>query len=257
MSVVLGERSGPVLRIVLNRPERLNAVSEELYTELLNQLQAAVLDSSVRCVVLTGAGRAFSAGADLKAHRTADRSQADRATYVALGQQVCERIQKLPVPVVAEVRGYALGAGAEMAVSADFLVMAEDAKMGFPEVALGTFVGGGVTHRLPRLVGLRKATDLLLLGERFTGAQAVQWGLAHQAPPEAELTAVTDRLVSRLSSLAPLSVRRMKAALARDSGLDDALQAEAKDLLAVMGTDDWAEGVAAFGEGREPEFLGR
>lgn len=257
MSVVLGERSGPVLRIMLNRPERLNAVSEELYSELLDQLQVAALDSDVRCVVLTGAGRAFCAGADLKAHRTGERSNSDRATYVALGQQVCERIQKLLVPVIAEVRGYALGAGAEMAVSADFLVMAEDAQMGFPEVAIGTFVGGGVTHRLPRLVGLRKATELLLLGERFTGTQAVEWGLAHEAPPEAELTAVTDRLTRRLSRLAPLSVRRMKAVLARGGELDDALRAEAKDLLAMMRTGDWAEGVAAFGEGREPEFLGR
>jgi enoyl-CoA hydratase/carnithine racemase len=254
---VLVERVDGTVKIVLNRPERLNAVSEGLYRDMLEHLLAAESDSSVRCVVLTGAGRAFCAGADLKAHRDGQRTRQQQAEYVDLGQQVCAQIQQMGTPVVAQVRGYALGAGAEMAVSADFLVMAADAVMAFPEVAVGSFVGGGVTNRLPRLVGLRRAAELLILGDRFTGAQATTWGLAHAAPPPEQLDEVTDGLVGRLAAVAPLSLQCMKAALAREDALDDALAAEADDLLAMMRTRDWAEGVAAFAERRPPRFEGR
>jgi enoyl-CoA hydratase/carnithine racemase len=254
---VLTEVSERSVQIVLNRPERLNAVSEGLYRGVLDELHRADADPDIRCVLLTGAGRAFCVGADLKAHNAGTRSPEQQAEYVALGQRVCAQIQTMATPVVAKVRGYALGAGAELATSADFLVMADDARMGFPEVSIGTFVGGGVTHRLPRLVGLRRATELLVLGERFTGAQAREWGLAYTAPPEDRLDEVTDELVRQLTSKAPLSVARMKAALARDRSLDEAFLAEADDLLAVMRTQDWAEGVAAFAERREPRFQGK
>ena len=143
MPTVIAERRGPVLHVTLNRPERLNAVSEELYTAALDRLAAADADPEVRCVVLAGAGRAFCVGADLKAHGEGTRSGSDRERYVDLGQRVCAQIQQMGTPVVAAVHGYALGAGAEMAVSADFLVIADDAEMGFPEVSIGTFVGGG------------------------------------------------------------------------------------------------------------------
>jgi enoyl-CoA hydratase len=254
---VLAERDGAVLRLTLNRPERLNAVSEELYAALLECLTTAERDRRTRCVMLTGAGRAFCAGADLKAHGTRERTDDELKAYVGLGQRVCARIQQLAVPVVAAVRGYALGAGAELAVSADFLVIADDAQMGFPEAALGTFVGGGVTYRLPRLVGLRRATELLLLGQRFTGRQALEWGLAAAAPPDARLEREAGQLAARLAANAPLSTARIKRRLADSTSLRAAFRAEANDLLAVMGTQDWAEGVAAFAQRRAPVFQGR
>jgi enoyl-CoA hydratase len=255
--VLLAEHSGAVLRLTLNRPERLNAVSEELYGALLERLAVAEGDPRVRCVVLTGAGRAFCAGADLKAHRTRTRTDDELKAYVSLGQRVCARIQQLAVPVVAAVRGYALGAGAELAVSADFLMIADDAQMGFPEVSLGTFVGGGVTHRLPRLVGLRRATELLMLGQRLTGRQALQWGLAHAAPPDAQLEQATRGLAAQLAGNAPLSIARIKRRLADTTSLKAAVGAEANDLITVMGSEDWTEGVAAFAERRTPVFKGR
>jgi enoyl-CoA hydratase len=257
MSVVTAESRGAVLRVTLNRPERLNAVSEELYAALLEQLAAAEADPGIRCVLLTGAGRAFCVGADLKAHGERVRSQADQECYVELGQRVCARIQQMGTPVVAVVRGYALGAGAEMAVSADFLVIARDAQMGFPEVSIGTFVGGGVTHRLPRLVGLRKASELLTLGERFTGAQAAEWGLANAAVDPDRLDEAADDLAAALVAKAPISLARMKRALLGADSLDVALSREAGDLLAVMRTEDWAEGVRAFAERRAPVFTGK
>ena len=256
-SPVLADYDGAVLRLALNRPERLNAVSEELYLELLARLAMAERDRHIRCILLTGTGRAFCAGADLKAHHRKTRTRAEREAYVHLGQRVCAKLQRIGVPVVAAVRGYALGAGAELAVSADFLVIADDAEMGFPEVSLGTFVGGGVTTRLPRLVGLRRATELIILGQRFTGRQALEWGLAYAAPCGTQLDQVAVELAAQLATKAPLSIARMKRRLAETTGLEGSLAGEASDLLAVMETEDWAEGVAAFAEGRKPSFRGR
>ncbi|BCF86304.1 2,3-dehydroadipyl-CoA hydratase (plasmid) [Rhodococcus qingshengii] len=257
MSTVLATRQGSTTVLALNRPERLNAVSEDLYQTLIDELVTADADPDVRAVVLTGTGRAFCVGADLKAHQTGTRSRDDQARYLDLGQKVCEQIQTMDTPVVAAVNGYALGAGAEMAVSADFLVIAEDAQMGFPEVSIGTFVGGGVTNRLPRLVGLRHATDMLILGERFTGSQALDWGLAHSAVLSDQLLSAALTLAENLAAKAPLSLARMKAALRRDDPLDVVLDTEPQELLALMGTRDWAEGVAAFAERRTPIFQGK
>ncbi|NUS42941.1 MAG: enoyl-CoA hydratase/isomerase family protein [Mycobacteriaceae bacterium] len=257
MGCVLAERDGDVVRLVLNRPERLNAVNEQLYRELLSELRTADEDSGIRAVVVAGAGRAFCVGADQKAHAAGNRTAAERVEYVELAWRVCEQIQRMGTPVVAQVQGYALGAGAEMAVSADFLVMAEDAQIGFPEVSIGTYVGGGVTKRLPRLIGLRRATDLLVLGERITGTRCAEWGLAHAAVSAAELAAAAAALAHDLAAKAPLPLARMKAALCADGALDAVFRAEAQDLLDVMATADWAEGVAAFAERRDPQFHGR
>lgn len=257
MTPVLADRTGAVQRLTLNRPDRLNAVSEELYLELLARLREADADAEVRAVVLAGSGRAFCVGADQKAHGAGTRSRDQLARYVELAWRVCDKIQTMSTPVVASVHGYALGAGAEMATSSDFLIIADDARIGFPEVSIGTFVGGGVTRRLPRLVGLRRATDMLMLGERFTGEQAAAWGLAHCSVPSGGLAAATDDLATKLAAKAPISVARMKAALRSERPMNDVLRDEARDLLEIMSTEDWAEGVAAFGDRRDPVFKGK
>ncbi len=159
-------------------------------------------------------------------------------------------------PVIAAVQGYALGAGAEMAVSADFLVVVYDAQLGFPEASFGTFVGGGVSQRLPRLVGLRRATELLLLGRRFTGRQALDWGLAYVAVEADTLRSTADELARELAGKAPLSVAAMKTALVSDAPLDEVFHDEADTLLEIMKSADWAEGVATFAARRPPVFRG-
>jgi len=241
----------------LNRPDRLNAVNEELYQSLYMALVDVEGDHDVRAVVLTGSGRAFCAGADLKTHGHGTRSARDRAEYVRLAQRVCRQIQTMSTPVVAAVHGYALGAGAEIAMSADFVVAAEDAILGFPEVNIGSFVGGGITGRLPRLIGLRKATELLLLGERFSGKQAAEWGLAHTAVPPDQLLDTSTSLAQTLAAKAPLSLGQLKTALRHGFRLDETLEMEADVLLTIMKRKDWAEGVAAFAERRSPVFSGR
>jgi enoyl-CoA hydratase len=232
-------------------------VSGELYQSLYTALVDLDADPNVRAVVLTGSGRAFCVGADLKAHSEGTRSFGDRAEYVRLAQQVCRQIQTMSTPVVAAVNGYALGAGAEMAVSADFLVATVDAVLGFPEVNIGSFVGGAITQRLPRLIGLRKATELLLLGEQFTGRQAAACGLAYIAVPANQLLDTATSLAQMLAAKAPLSLGRLKTALREGLSLEETLEMEADVLLTIMNSNDWAEGVAAFAQRRSPVFSGR
>lgn len=254
---VLVERSESVLTLRLNRPDRLNAVSETMYRHLIDHL-ASVKELGVRAVVLAGAGRSFCVGADLKDHRQ-DREDAERREYVLLGQRACLAVQRCHVPVVAAVHGHALGAGAELALSADFVIMAEDAKMGFPELSLGTFFGGGLTVRIVQLVGLARAKELLFVGEQFTGQDAARWGLIYRAVSAASLNKAVTELASQITRLAPVPTALAKDLIGRAQylALDEVVRLEAEGLLACMATEDWAEGVRAFSEERPPRFEGR
>jgi enoyl-CoA hydratase len=257
---VLTRREGEVAYVVLNNPERLNAVSAEMYEALITVLRSLNADPGCRVIVLEGAGRAFCVGADLKAHAGSERSAAEKSGYVWLAQQVLVAIHELDKPLIASVHGHAYGAGAEMALNADFVVMERAAQMAFPEVSIGTYVGGGITFLLPRLVGLAKARELLLLGARFTGEQAEAVGLIHRAVDGADRAGVVAEIAQRLAQAAPIPMSLMRATLtdAGDpKGYQAALCAEAAALLRCMDTEDWREGAVAFGERRAPRFAGR
>jgi len=247
-----------IAEIRFNRPQRLNAVTAQLYRELEAALDAAEADVDVRVVMLTGEGRAFCVGADLKEHK-AGRTAFDRRQYLMGEQLVCKRLIHLPKPVVAAVNGYALGAGAEMAIAADFLLMAESARIGLPEVSIGNFLGGGVTWLLPRLVGLAKARELAFLGERIDGAEAVRIGLANRVLADEGFLAAAREFAGRLASKAPFSMRLAKEQLnmAAENTLDAALRAELEGMMFVGTTRDWQEGIDAFAEKREPKFTGQ
>lgn len=263
---VLVRREGPTAVVTLNRPEVLNAVSAPLYDLLRRAVRRLGHDRTVRSIVLTGAGRAFSVGADLKAHGEVTRGAGGgaasgsgwRRRYVRLGQLANLAIQRCPKPVVAAVNGHAIGGGLELALSCDLLVVAREAKLRFPELGLGTFVGGGVTYTLPQRVGLGRAKELLLLGRFFQGEEAVSLGLAMQA---ADGAGVLDRalaLGAELAEKAPVSMRHVKRLLngAARSTPRRALAEEADALLQCMATRDWHEGVEAFAEKRPPRFAG-
>lgn len=247
------------MEIRFNRPHRLNAVVEAFYTELLAALGEAESDPEVRCVVLTGEGRAFCVGADMKEHGSAQRSLFQRRQYLQLANDVCEAVLRLRKPVIAAVNGYALGAGAEMAVACDFIVMAEDAQIGFPETSIGTCIGGGVSKLLPQLVGLNMARQLLYTGRRIDGHEAARIGLATSCHPQETLLQEAYQLAETLARQAPVSIAMLKRLVNQgsDTGLESQLQQELDAVFTCSTTADWQEGVDAFAEKRAPRFSGK
>src|SRR5262249_33275442 len=244
-TILFDVRDG-IATIRLNRPHRLNAVIEQLYRDVIAGIDLAESDTEVRAVVITGEGRAFCVGADLKEHGRGERTALQQRNYLALGNDVCRRIYTSPKIVIAAVNGYALGAGAEIAVSSDFILMKDSAELGFPEVSIGTFVGGGITHTLPRLVGLTKARELIVSGRRIGGREAVAIGLATQSFEADAFDAGVGEFASSVAAKAPFSLSFAKEHL-NDGGrsYQAALVTELEALRACMVTQDWKEGVAA------------
>lgn len=255
-TLLYGVRDG-IAEIRFNRPHRLNAVVRQLYDELGVALGLAEADREVRVLLLTGEGRAFCVGADLKEHK-AGRTPFDRREYLRGEQDVCSRLLRLGKPVVAAVNGYALGAGAEMAIASDFIVMAQSAQIGLPEIGIGAFVGGGTTWLLPRLVGLAKARELVFLGERIDGAEAVRIGLANRVLPDDRFIDHARDFAAKLCRKAPRSMQLAKhhLNLAAERTLDATLVAELEGMMFCSTTKDWQEGVDAFAEKRAPVFRG-
>lgn len=266
-STILLDVDGPVATVRLNRPERMNAVVEAMYEELQRALDQLAGDRDVRVVVLTGSvlerggvpKQAFCAGADLKEHAGGRRNPAQQRIYIELAHETTRRLAHHSQPVIAAVNGPARGAGAELVLCCDLVLMADDATLAFPETGLGTFIGGGATFHLPRLVGLARARELVYTGRVVSGAEAVELGLALASVPVADLETAAATLAATLAERAPLSLRLAKRLLneSAESDLDTALAAETEAILECMGTDDWREGVRAFAERRAPAFRGR
>ena len=256
---VLASRDGTLLTLTLNRPHRLNAVSMRLYQRLITELEGAAADPGVRCVILTGTGRAFSAGADLKEHRDAPPSREERRRYIDAGQRACHLIQTLGTPVVAAMNGHAIGAGLEIALSADVAIVAEEARLRLPEVALGTFVGGGAVYTVAERVGALKAREIIFLGDFFSGADAAAMGLVNLAVPAPEVLRVATRWAERLARLAPIPLAAAKRLIgsAPDMSREEAMAQEAAVLDTIFDTEDWVEGLAAFHAKRRPDFKGK
>ncbi len=241
----------------LNRPERLNAVTFEMYQALERAFADTAADPSVRVAVITGAGRAFCVGADLTNHRARDQHTAP-VEYIRAGQAANLAIQRFPKPVIAAMNGHAIGAGLELALSCDFLIVATQAKLRFPELGLGTFVGGGAVYTLAQRVGFARARELLLLGEFILAADAVEMGLVSRATESSDVLPEAVTLAKKLATKAPTSVSLLKHAMeqARYVGVEEAMALEEAALAKCMRTKDWKEGVEAFHEKREPRFIG-
>ncbi len=257
----------PLATIKLNRPERMNAVIEGMYLEIQDVLQRVQKEPAIRCLILTGSvhkregveKQAFCAGADLKKHSTGERSRAEREAYIRLAHETIQKIYRFTKPIIAAVNGPARGAGTEMALACDLILMAEEATLALPETGLGTFVGGGVTHILPRLIGPAKAKELVYTGRVVDGKTAVEMGLALGCYPIAGLLEEARSLALEIAERAPISIAFAKKHLQSSPGLaiEIALDEEAKAILACMDSEDWHEGLRAFSEKREPRFVGR
>jgi enoyl-CoA hydratase len=266
LETVLYQPDGQVGVLRLNRPERMNAVVEQMYLDIQAVLEQVQKDPQVRALVLTGTvwrreggdKQAFCAGADLKKHAAGDRTAGQQREYIMLAHEANRRLYEFPKPVVAAVNGPARGAGAEMALCCDFIFMADEATLGFTETGLGTFVGGGSTRHLARLVGPARAKELIYAGRIIDGLEAVDFGLALRSYPEKELLPAAVEFAGELARRAPVSLAFAKELIqaAEQRDLPAVLAAETEAILACMKTDDWKEGIASFQQKRPPEFKG-
>ena len=256
MPVVLVTREEPIATVQLNRPEVLNALSEELMDELVAALEGLDSDEAIRCIVLTGNEKAFAAGADIK-------SSFVEATPVSmLAQDLTtrwERIRRIRKPIVAAVSGYALGGGCELAMVCDIIVASETAQFGQPEVNLGIIPGAGGTQRLTRAVGKYVAMEIVLTGRRVKADEAKAIGLVAQVYPAASWLDDAKALARTIAEKAPVAVRLATEAIdiAQSSTLDAGLEFERKAFYLLFATEDKKEGVDAFVNKRKASFKGK
>jgi enoyl-CoA hydratase len=257
-TVLYGIRDG-MAHIRLNRPHRLNAMVPQLMRDLHEALQGAANDPEVRVVILSGEGRAFCAGDDLKEADKGYGGVADVRRFITEIQQVTVDMKTMRKPIIGAVHGYAVGGGCELALGCDLIVAAEDAKFGFPETSVAQFVTGGITHFLPRAVGLAKAKELIMTGDFFDGREAERLGLVNRAVPGDQVLAVAESLAKKIMERAPISIELTKQAL--ESGvqtdLTTAMALETTSTIACFLTEDAREGARAFVEKRAPRYRGR
>jgi 2-(1,2-epoxy-1,2-dihydrophenyl)acetyl-CoA isomerase len=257
------EHGSPVLRLTLDRAEKRNALDDAMIAGLVDALDAAGRDDAVRVVVLAGAGDHFCGGADIVA-RNAPGGERPRVGSIqrrlpSQAHRLVPLVLSVQVPVVCRVQGWAAGIGFHLALAADFTVATEDARFWEPFSQRGFTPDSAGTWLLPRLVGMVRARDLLLLGRHITGAEAAEWGLVHAAVPGGDLDATVAGLVDRLASGPTVALGLTKWLLrsGQTATLDAHLQDEAMALELSSRTEDFREGMAAFRERRDPKFTGR
>ena len=247
---------GGVARIILDRPAQLNAISPELLEDLDRACALVEGDASVCAVTLTAAGRAFCAGADLRAVRELSPDAARWSAFMGLWHRVFDRIEALPVPVIAGVHGLALAGGLELLLVADLVVADEAARLGDQHANFGLVAGGGGSQRLPRLIGARRAKELMLLGGWLGAAEALAWGLVNRVAPAGTVTAVVEEIAATLAAGSASANRTVKALVNRafDAELGEGLALERRLVALHMRSADAAEGLRAFAEKRKPVF---
>ena len=248
------ERDGDVATITLDVPEKLNRVSMPARDQLANLFEEVGRDEGVRAIVLTGAGeKAFTAGGDIAGFLERDPEELSRLAWNIAAPERC------PKPVIAKLRGYAFGVGFELALACDFRIASADLELALPEVKIGMIPGSGGTQRLARMVGLGRAKDMVMRGRRIGAEEALAIGLVTEVVPPAQLDAAVTQLIDELRALSPLALAVAKRVLnhAYDGPLSLGLEVEGLAYGLLRSTDDFREGVEAFGEKRPPKFQGR
>jgi enoyl-CoA hydratase len=258
---VTSERVGPVATITIQRPDKLNALNARVIAELtraFNDLLPSDSDQeSVRAAILTGAGKAFVAGADIS--EMADMTPVDAKLFSDAGHRLCALIESLPFPVIAAVNGFALGGGCELALACDFIYAAEGAKLGQPEVNLAVIPGFGGTQRLLRRVGAARARELIYTADLVTAEQALAMGLVNAVVPAAELLVRVRDVALKIASRGPLAVAAAKRVMLRGEALDlpAACELEAQAFAMLFGSEDQKTGMRAFLEKSKASFKRR
>jgi len=253
---ILVTRDGAVARGTLNRPKALNALNSALLDELVHALESFDADDGVRAIVLTGSERAFAAGADIR--EMAPKSYMDmfKSNFFAAA---ADRISAIRKPIIAAVAGYALGGGCELAMLCDFIIAAETAKFGQPEITLGVMPGIGGTQRLTRLVGKSKAMEMCLTGRNMDAAEAERAGLVSRVVPSAELLTEAMKAAHKIAEQSIPIVMMTKETVNRayETTLSEGIRFERRLFHSMFATEDQKEGMAAFSEKRKPAFRDR
>lgn len=246
------EKKDHVATITMNRPDALNALNMETRMEFLDVIEEMQEDDDVRVVIITGSGRAFVAGSDIKELKETTMLQARKIPRLG------EAVEDLEKPVIAAVNGFALGGGCEIALACDIVIASENAKFGQPEVNLGVIPGGGGTQRLPLIVGPQKAKELIFTGDLIDAKEAERIGLVNRVVPAGELQTAVRGIAEKIATRSPVAVKLAKAAINRGmrTNMETGLAYE-KELYGLsQNTEDKAEGIAAFLAKRAPVFKG-
>jgi enoyl-CoA hydratase/carnithine racemase len=251
-------KKGAIAYVTLNRPKVLNALNQKTWEELRKAFEDARNDTSVRGIILTGAGdKAFIAGADISELAQITAVEAEKSS--AYGQDVLNVIENLGKPVVAAINGFALGGGCETAMACTIRIAVDSAKFGQPEVKLGVIPGGGGTQRLPRLVGRGRALQLILTGEMINAQEAYRIGLVNEVVPAADLITRAETILKQIFSNAPIAVKYSLEAVNKglETSQTEGLSLEASLFGLCAGTEDKKEGTQAFLQKRAAQFQGR
>lgn len=254
---------GGVLHIRLDRPERKNALHLDAVARIVDALEQASLDDALRAVLLRSSGADFCAGSDWVASNTAGgprpRTGSVQRRTPLQAHRIIQLLVEIQLPVVCVVRGWAAGLGCQLALAADFTVASTTSRFWEPFLQRGFSPDSGATWLLPRLVGVARAKELLLLGRELSGTEAAEWGLIHRAVPDGDLEATADELVTRLASAPTVALGLTKRCIHRalEGSLVEAMEAESNALELSSRTGDFKEGLSAFRESRPPRFEGR
>lgn len=258
-NIKLESKDNGVWTLTLNRPEAMNALSSALLNEMADALrQLSEMDfDHAKALVITGSGaKSFVAGADIKEMMGMNSDQAH--AFAEKGQSIFQELNLLKIPVIAAVNGFALGGGCELALGCDFIIAADNAKFGLPEVSLGLIPGFGGTVRLLQAIGMRKAKELTFTGEMIGADEAKRLGLVSEVVPQAELMTMVDKKISMILSKSPLAVASSKKSIleAYSLEIEKGLKNEADIFSVLFESQDTKEGTQAFLEKRKPQFKG-
>ena len=253
---IIVDISDYVATIKLNRPDALNALNSKLLDELCTALEEADVSEKVRCIIITGSEKAFAAGADIS--EMADKSFVEMYTKRFFENET-DRFNRTRKPIIAAVAGYALGGGCEMAMMCDFIIAADNAKFGQPEINLGVIAGIGGTQRLTRFVGKSKSMDMHLTGRFMDAAEAESCGLVSRVVPAKKLMSEAKSAAEKISEKSQLAAIAAKDAVNRayETTLAEGLNYERRLFQSLFATEDQSEGMAAFAEKRDPQFRDR
>jgi enoyl-CoA hydratase len=246
--------------ITLNRPGKLNAIGPELIKEMNDVLDTIEKDDNIRAVIIRSASeKAFSVGADLTAAAQMAQDRAKAKEFMAAGQALFLRIENFPKPTIAEIHGLCLGGGLEMSMACDIRIASKEAKLGNPEVKLGLIPGWGGTQRMPRIIGMGKAKEIILTGRDVLADEALEVGLVNKVVPSDELHGEALFMAQSIADNAPIALRLAKEALnmSLDVPVEKGNETELKSLLAAFDTEDLATGIAAVFSKSKPKFKGK